>query len=319
MQLVPDHNLNFFFSGTMGRSGWEEERLAENMQCRLCSCHGNYIKHAQSWAKLASRPDNQIRYFMMDSGGFTAWKSGHSVHVSDLIASYHSVLDLLDTSKVKPFLINLDTIPGKFGEVATKEQVSQAIAESDKNFEILTNEFGNIVLPVFHQGESEARLKEVLAQSKYICASPQNGLAEWTRVKWSEEVHKKISRDWRTHGLATTGATMMSRVPWWSVDSAAFLFSGAMGKVDVLKDGNWVSINISVESPDRYNEGKHYDNASQALRDVIDERAAYHGLDVQKLRTDHMSRKLLNGLEIQEWLKTFKFVEPDFQPSLFDL
>lgn len=256
---------------------------------------------------------------MMDSGGFTAWKSGHEVKVQDLIKTYESVLALLDRNKVQPFLINLDTIPGKFGRIATQDEVASAIAESDKNFEILSRHFGDIVIPVFHQGESEARLAEVLKQSQYICASPQNGLAEWTRVRWSEEVHSKIPRSWRTHGLATTGQSMMSRVPWWSVDSAAFLFSGAMGKVDVLNDGQWLSINISVESPDRFNEGKHFDNTKKIIQDIIIERAEFHNLSIDKLRTDHMSRKLLNGLEIQEWLKTFKFEQPETQPVLFDL
>jgi hypothetical protein len=319
MKLVPDFNLNFFFSGGMGRVDWHEERLVGEMQCRLHSCHGNYLKDAKRWAKLVSRPDNQIRYFMADSGAFTSWKSGHKVDINELLKIYGDIMSLIDLNKVTPFLINLDVIPGAAGRTADAVEVAAAIRESDVNFNILVKEFGDRVIPVFHQNESEARLAEVCSMAKYICASPRNDLPEWTRVAWSEEVHQKIPKGITTHGLATTGTTMMSRVPWWSVDSAAWLFSGAMGKVDVLNGSKFVSLNISQESPDRYNAGKHYDNGDKHIKEKIEERAAFHGISIDKLRTDHMARKLLNGLELIEWLKTFKFEEPDFQPALFDL
>lgn len=314
-----DFSVNFFLSGNMGRAGPEEEQLLPELQCRLCSCHGNYIRDAKRWAQLVSRPDNQVRYFMLDSGAFTGWKSNHPVVLTDLIRIYSEVMALVDQRKVKVFLINLDVIPGSPGVTANAVEVEAAIKQSDINFAILSKEFGDCVIPVYHQNESEARLHEVLGMADYICASPRNDLPEWTRVKWSEEVHQKLPPGKRTHGLATTGAAMLARVPWWSVDSAAWLFSGAMGKVDCLHNGQWVSINISKESPDRFNRGNHYDNCTQDIRDVIDTRAAFHKIEVARLRDDHMARKLLNGLEIIEWLKTFKFTPAAYQPTLFDL
>jgi hypothetical protein len=319
MVLLPDYNLNFFLSGNMGRTDWHEERLLGELQCRLCSCHGNYVRDAKRWAGLVSRPDNQARYFMLDSGAFTSWKSGHSVDINDLIKTYSEVMALVDQTKVKVFLINLDVIPGSAGKTASSVDVLAAIKQSDINFGILTKEFGDCVIPVFHQNESETRLAEICAMADYICASPRNDLPEWTRVQWSEEVHAKLPVGKRTHGLATTGSQMMSRVPWWSVDSAAWLFSGAMGKVDCWHGGKWVSINISKESPDRFNQGKHYWNCSQDIKDVVDERAAFHGLDVGGMHSDHMLRKLFNGLEILEFLKVFKYQPKPMQESLFEL
>jgi hypothetical protein len=319
MQLVPDFNLNFFLSGGMGRVDWHEERLVKELQCRLHSCHGNYLKDAKRWAQIASRKDNQIRYFMADSGAFTSWKSGHTVNINDLLKIYGDVLALIDRSKVTPFLINLDVIPGSPGKTAEKDEVEAAIKQSDINFNILVKEFGDIVIPVYHQNESEARLFEVCDMAKYICASPRNDLPEWTRVKWSEEVHMKLPQGITTHGLATTGSQMTSRVPWWSVDSAAWLFSGAMGKVDVWDESKWVSINISKESPDRFNQGNHYWNCSKLIRDVVDREAAFFEIPVQSLIDDHMARKLLNGLSIIKWLKQFKFEQKSYQPTLFAL
>jgi len=303
----------------MGRAGDEEERLAQNLECRLCSCHDAYVRDAKRWIQIASRPDTGITKMLLDSGAFTAWSKGKKVKVDELIKVYSEVMELGNPEKVKVWLINLDVIPGSPGVTAGADEVADAIRESDKNFNILVKEFGNVVVPVYHQNESEARLQEVAKMAEYICASPRNDLPEWTRVRWAEEVHSKLPTNIRTHGLATTGVNMMNRVPWWSVDSAAWLYSGAMGKVDCWYDGKWVSINISKESPDRHNAGKHYDNCDRHIREVVDARAAFHGVDVGKMRDDHMARKLFNGLEIIEFLKQFKFEQKIVQPTLFDL
>lgn len=317
--MYPDYALKFFLSGTMGREGDEEERIAKVLECRLCSCHGDYVRAAKNWARLSSRKDTGVTKLMLDSGAFTAWSKGKKVEVDELIRTYSSVMELVDRDKVQVFLINLDVIPGSPGVTAGTAEILDAIDESDRNFDVLVKEFGNIVVPVYHQNESAARLTQVLSMADYICASPRNDLPEWTRVQWSEEVHRLLPPGKRTHGLATTGANMLSRVPWWSVDSAAWLYSGAMGKVDVWHEGKWVSINVSQESPDVHNAGKHFDNTLSFVKEAIETRAAYHGITVDQLRTDHMQRKLLNGLEIIEWLKEYSFQPKDHQEGLFDL
>ena len=316
---LPDYNLKFFLSGNMGRAGEEEERLSVELECRLCSCHDAYVRDAKRWAGIASRKETGISKLMLDSGAFTAWSKGKRVDIKELIATYGEVMGLVDQSKVKVYLINLDVIPGRAGVTATTDEVLEAIRQSDENFKQLTHVFGDCVVPVYHQNETESRLHEVAAMADYICASPRNDLPEWTRVQWSEEVHQKLPKGKRTHGLATTGNLMLSRVPWWSVDSAAWLYSGAMGKVDVFDNGRWISIKISKESPDRYNAGKHYRNAEKPIRDAVEARAAFHNISVDKLQDDHMARKLLNGLELIEWLKVFKYQPKDYQPTLFEL
>jgi hypothetical protein len=312
--------LKYYLSGVSGKRGPADDRISKALECRLLSCHAQYINVALQWVEYANDPDSAITKIMLDSGAFTAWSKGHNVELKNLIRDYHKVVDKIDRTKIDVFLINLDRIPGSPGRTATNEEVRDAIAESDRNFEILTKEFGDIVLPVLHQGESESRLLEVQDMASYICVSPRNDLPEWTRVTWAEEVHRKLKPGIKTHGLATTGDNMLARVPWYSVDSAAWGWTGAMGKVNVLKpDGTWLAINVSVESPDRYVAGKHYDNSPQPVRDIVDARCAYHDIPVEMIRTCMTTRKLLIGLEITEWLKTYKYEGTTFQQSLFDL
>jgi hypothetical protein len=217
-------------------------------------------------------------------------------------------------------LINLDRIPGSPGRTADAQEVAEALVESDKNYKTLTQAFGNIVLPVLHQGETEARLREVQDMAEYICVSPRNDLPEYTRVTWAEEVHRKLKPGIRTHGLATTGMEMLTRVPWYSVDSASWGWAGAMGKINVLgPDNRFLAVNISVENPERYNAGKHYDNCHPDLKAYIKGRIEKHDIDPELVRTCMTTRKLINGLEIIEWLKTYEFKPQQIQESLFDL
>ena len=314
-----EYDLKFFFSGNMGRAGEEEEQLAQKIECRLCSCHDAYVRDAIRWMGIASRPDTNITKMMLDSGAFTAWSKGKKVEVDELIGTYNDVLSLADLDKVTVYLISLDVIPGSPGVTAGPAEIEEAIRQSDINFNILVKEFGDRVIPVYHQNETEARLHEVASMADYICASPRNDLPEWTRVRWAEEVHSKLPPGKRTHGLATTGIQMTRRVPWWSVDSAAWLYSGAMGKIDCWDGKRWVSINISQESPSIKVRDQHYDTSPQYIKDIVDARAAYHGITIDQLRTDHMKRKLLNGLEIATWLSQFNRQPVPKQDGLFAL
>src|SRR5512139_1512785 len=88
---MTEYDLKFFFSGNMGRAGEEEERLAQQIECRLCSCHDAYVRDAKRWMQIASRPDTNITKMMLDSGAFTAWSKGRKVEVDELIRTYNEV------------------------------------------------------------------------------------------------------------------------------------------------------------------------------------------------------------------------------------
>lgn len=315
----PEFNLKFFLSGALGKAGEERDRLVSKFECCLRSCHGSYLGDAKFWAKQTHNPNVGFTKMLLDSGAFTAWSKGARVELDHLIATYHTVMDLADRDKVKIWLINLDVIPGSPGVTAGAAEVAEAIAQSDRNFEILVKEFGNCVLPVYHQGEDEQRLQQVASMSEYICVSPRNDLPEWSRVQWAEEVHRKLPSGIRTHGLATTGDQMMSRVPWWSVDSSSWLYVGAMGSIRFWNGSKWTAISISKESSDKYAEGKHYDNAATYIKEIVDAKAAKHNVTIQRLRDDMTTRYLFNALEIVEWLTQFEFKKPKYQPSLFEL
>lgn len=200
---------------------------------------------AEVLARICKRLEGRTypKFIMLDSGAFTAWNKGETTTVDDVKRKYQSFLDRAGDLFDEIWAINLDVIPGERGRDPTLDELKAAVEVSDVNFEILVREFGNIILPVFHQGEELERLNECVAQvagkSNYICVSPRNDLPEGKRVSWSAWIHNEINLRYSeilTHGLATTGNLMVRTVPWFSGDSAAWVQHGGFGMIDIFHD-----------------------------------------------------------------------------------
>ncbi len=269
------------------------------------SCHGNYVRYLDVWMKAALEEGNTRQEIMLDSGAFTAWSKGEEVKLKHLIRIYRSFIRKYEKNIEAVWLINLDRIPGAKGREPTPQEILDAMDESDRNLEVLQREFGNIVLPVFHQGEPVERLHDVAAQSDYICISPRNDMPERLRVMWSRQVHGLITN--RTHGLATTGVQMATTVPWHSTDSAAWNIRAALGMAFVNFGTRAVSVFISADSPARYERGKHYDSMSKAKQDFLRARIEARGFTVEQLRTEMRARAAFSFLELVEWNYGKKF------------
>ncbi len=307
--------MNYYFSGSEAVRGENRDRIIEACPHRLLSCHGAYVKIAREWV----RDTGQQTEIMLDSGAFTAWSKGEEVLLGDLIEVYAEFIENHEHHVKAIWLINLDKIPGSPGRTAGAEELDEAIKISDDNFEVLQKQFGARVLPVFHQNEPLARLREVESMSDYICVSPRNDLPEGNRVEWSAEVHGLLGANTRTHGLATTGAAMMSRVPWFSVDSATWVIAGGLGGVLVLINGKLRSISISQESPAKKDINKHYDTMSVNEQQVVEHRIKRLGFTVEDARVNHEVRKVVNMLETIEFVETQQPVNSHYQEGLFDL
>lgn len=248
---------------------------------------------------------------MLDSGAFTAWKQGKEVKLPHLIKVYERMMDKYGAAYKKIWFINLDKIPAAPGRDPTQAELEEAIKISDKNFFELQRIFGDKILPVFHQGESYTRLKEVASMAKYICVSPRNDLPERARVEWSKEVHHEIPENF-THGLAATGNRMMTEVPWGSVDSAYWTYTSAMGSIFVYLDKRFRVVKISDQSPERKVMGAHFDTMPPVVKEAIANRIESYGFTVEQVQSNFVYRKAVSILEMIAFLKEFN-PEPEKQ------
>jgi hypothetical protein len=292
--------IRLFFSGTPSMTVDQKAIMGTHITRRLNSCHGDYIREALIWGKIISSHESTIEEWMLDSGAFTAWSRGDVVSLDHVMRCYDRAMETMTRSDVKVWLINLDVIPGRRGVDPTPAEIAAATRQSDINFEILHKRYGDIVLPVFHQGEPESRLREVLQQTRYIGVSPRNDLPEHLRVRWSDQVHQLMG-DGRSHGLAATGAIMTKQVPWWSVDSASWLYSAAMGSIDILVGQKLLTVAISDQNPQRKERGKHFDTLPEQHQQLIVDAAASMNIDMRALITTANARVLFCGIMNQRW------------------
>jgi hypothetical protein len=315
--------VKIFFSGASTERTESDPRLGTHKRYRLLSCHADYFKSALNMIKATGKMGVEYEW-MFDSGAFTAWSKGRSVPLQDLKRSYAAVINEVKKSAptAQCWLINLDVIPGQKGRTAGVEEVEAATVQSDINFHELVEEFGPIILPVYHQNESEERLHAVVALSEYICVSPRNDMHETARKKWSAEVHQKIPGV-KTHGLAVTGFDHMNEVPWWSSDSATWIMLAVYGCVLYPKGRGMMMLPVSTQSGSTSERGKHYITMTDFERESIDATFAKYGFNFDELSEDNDARALFNRVMLDNYSRDVVLVRretmPAAPPSLFSL
>lgn len=288
--------VKLFFSAGPTRKIELDPRLPSGIRYRLMSCHGNYVRqaHVISQSLVATGQPFELQY---DSGAFSAWSQGEEVNLNELIEVYDSMIEKYAHKAEAVWLINLDKIPGSRGVDPTPAELDEACKISDRNFEILRKHFGDRILPIFHQGESDDRLHEIAAQASYICVSPRNDLHESVRRSWAQETHTKIPGV-RTHGLAATGLDMMRLVPWHSVDSATWIFLAANGAV--FRDERLRALHVSTESSYRKDEDQHLRTLSKPEQEVFLAMVERRGFKIEELEHQVYHRMVFNRIMMTE-------------------
>lgn len=228
---------------------WDEraKRLLSQQKC-----DDQWMPYAEALRIAgAARAPYYPRHIMLDSGAFTAWTKKRRVSLGHLCRLYADFLHSADGLFDEIWLVNLDDIPGEQGREATPDEKARSIEASDRNLDVLRAEFGDRVLPVFHQGEGKERFLDILDQAEgYVCLSPQNGLPERRRAGWVRvAIHAIYQMDYivRTHGLATTGNEMIREARLHSGDSAAWKqHGGKFGIVDLVTSELVRAENVSL-------------------------------------------------------------------------
>jgi hypothetical protein len=285
--------------------------------CRLFSLHGSYERAVLKWLeRVVIDPNRKYpKIMLLDSGAFTAWNAGQETHLEHVIESYSRFIEKSGDLFDEIWMINLDKIPGERGRDPTPEELVEAIHISDANYKVLVEKFGERILPVFHQGESFDRLYEVAEMSDYICVSPRNDLPEAMRKDWSQEMHQMLNDRYgfqtkRTHGLATTGNNMIHDVPWYSIDSAAWILHAGYGKVDVFldhihgKDSRYRNYFVSYEGGKQRLDGQHLDTIKdEETKDAVLATIASYGFPLEEVQTNSRLRSLICMGELDKYAR----------------
>jgi len=135
----------------------------------------------------------------------------------------------------------------------------------------------------------------------------------WDRVLTDKDGYSRI----KVHGFGLTARKLMSKYPWYSVDSSSWVQAAANGSI-VLPEYDR-AISISSRSPSRKTFGQHFNTMPPTAQAVVVERLAYYGLTLEDVQEEYKPRWALNAFTFDRlgrilgedhWRKPFKSKQP---------
>lgn len=199
------------------------------------------------WLRLPIQDTSEHPYILLDSGAYSVWRSGANVSDTKYVDYCKTVKDMTLAC------VNLDTIPGAWGQRATAEQVEQACVDSFVMWERL-RATGAHVMPVYHQTDDVKWLHTYIeAGADYIGISPTDSFAPPIRHQWMIDIHQymresgiRLNEDVFTHGLGVFSPKAVmpdeigQNVGFWSADASTLIRYVAIKRILIPKtDPAW--------------------------------------------------------------------------------
>lgn len=177
---------------------------------------------------------------MIDSGAFSAWTRQMDITVKEYT---HFCLQHVHDADV---IVNLDCIPGKYGEKNPSIKERRRSAKEGWSNYLYMLKHGipkDKLLHVFHQGEEFKWLRRIVSKMGYIGLSPANDRTTEEKVEWLDRCMEYVTDNEglpivKFHGFAVTSLRIMLRYPWYSVDSTSWLMKSRNGQILVPRGRN---------------------------------------------------------------------------------
>lgn len=224
-------HLHFACSPSRIHVGTLIEAQAENLLFSYA-----FIKNPKKLAELIG--EYKPKRILIDSGAFSVWSNGGSI---DICAYAQFALDfqrLIDPS-INVHVVNLDVLPGKWGEVPDAQTIAASAEQGWQNMLYLENK-GLKVIHIFHQHEDFSILERLSKHSDYIGISPANDVSTDEKLSWLNKVFFYLKDSTKCHGFAVTSHRQLFGYPFYSVDSSSWITPARFGRIPILTDQNEV-------------------------------------------------------------------------------
>lgn len=209
----------------------------------------------------------------LDSGAFSAYTQGVQIDVVQYCDFIKRNADIIEVASV------LDAVGDP-----------QKTYENQKAMEAL----GTAPLPCFHYGEDERYLEYYVANYEYITLGGMVPISTPNLLLWLDRLWEKYLTDGagrakiRVHGFGLTTIKLMERYPWYSVDSSSWVQISSVGSI---LHPDYGVIAISSTSPNRKQEGRHFDTLSNIEQSHLIHEFARLGYTMSELRTSYLARR----------------------------
>lgn len=167
---------------------------------------------------------------LLDSGAFSAWKTGAVINIKEYCDFIEDNADLFWG------YVALDVIPGAYLGRTTQAQAIAAEKQSIKNYDYMLSR-GLKPIPVFHEGDDRRVLDHYLDKgATYVGISPRNpgkvrATQLWFDTVWPWLVDSKGKPIVDTHAFGLTVVRLVLRYPWTSVDSRSWEYAASVGNL----------------------------------------------------------------------------------------
>lgn len=255
----------------------QERQIVEACQNQLESYH--YIKNPDR-AAIIRRDGARV---FLDSGAFSAFTLGKTIDLNAYCKFIRDWSDIIDCASV------LDGIGDPL-----KTYQNQCLMEQN----------GVQALPCFHWGEDERYLEYYIERYPYITLGGMVPHSTQENRQWLDHIWSRYLCDssgharLKVHGFGMTSIPLMTRYPWYSVDSSSWVQIAFRGAIILPEFG---AVHLSSNSPARKEEGTHLDNFTPLQRDALVAIIRNRGFDPERLANVYISRWVFN-------LQTFQII-----------
>lgn len=258
-------------------------------------------------AAISEYADERAGKLLIDSGAFTAHKKCVEICVDEYIKYLN-----INTTKFDWF-VQLDQIPGKFGEIKTRDDYFEAAKMSLENYKYMVQRLDepHKLLPVFHYGDDLDVLKELLEYKlpdgtvvQYMGISPANDTHVNIKRVWIDRVFSTIQQsnnaNIKTHALGMTTFEILEKYPFTSADSTSWKLSAAYGGI-MTPYGV-----VTVSTQQRHVKDHLMNFHPDAKREIV----AFinkQGFELSNLEENFSERAFFNAMYSKEWAINYKF------------
>lgn len=241
----------------------------------------------------------------IDSGAYTAYTKGITIEVDAYIDYLNSISDRCT------IFAQLDTIPGRFNQPKTLEEIQKAPELSWQNYLYMRERLKEPqkLIPIFHQGENYKWLKNMLEWTDgngehipYIGISPAvdvPGLEEFLNKSFSM-IQKSSNPNVKTHAFGMTRLSILETYPYTSADSTSWKMTAAMGSIYTP----WGSVYVSDRRP---HDPTYIKNQPKEVIEKIEDYIGKLGFTFEDVVKFDYNRYIVNIYYLLDWAKNYKF------------
>lgn len=289
--------VDFFFAGN------------QHLDCRnlLCELNANVLKsYANDKKELLEwyerRHNGWTGKLFVDSGAFSVHKSGATVEVDPYI-------DYLNEHEADiTYYIQLDHIPGVWGQVRTVEMTLESCDKTWDNFQYMYARLKNPkkLCPVYHMGEPMWALERII-DSEYdfecICISGSKDIQQNQHLDWYDKCINKIKTrrpDVRIHMLGVGKPQLNHKLNMSSMDATNWIMTGVNGSI-------FTPYGIVCVSDRQKSSADCIFNMTQEARDKIEQYCQSQGYSLAQAGEDYKIRLLMNIKYLYQLSQTVQY------------